>query len=230
MHDTSRTVATLLLGGALALGASACAPAQAEELRIGFLAPKHRHLHRSSASTCATASRCIWTSTRACSAAAKVKFIVEDTQGKPDTAVAKANKLILQDKVHMLVGGVLATTGYALAPVADAEKMLYIGSIATADDLGAAQVDKYPYMVRPTWVPSQPNHPLGQWACDQGYKKVVTIAADYAFGYETAGRLPADLRGLRRQGHPEDLAADRHQGLRTLYPDASRAMPTPSSR
>ena len=56
-----------------------------------------------------------------------VKFIVEDTQGKPDTAVAKANKLILQDKVDMLVGGVLATTGYALAPVATQHKVLYIG-------------------------------------------------------------------------------------------------------
>ncbi len=31
-----------------------------------------------------------------------VKFIVEDEQGKPDTAVTKAKKLILQDKVHML--------------------------------------------------------------------------------------------------------------------------------
>ena len=35
--------------------------------------------------------------------------------------------------------------------------------------------------------PSLPNHPLGQWACDKGYKKVVTIAADYAFGYEQHG-------------------------------------------
>ena len=34
---------------------------------------------------------------------------------------------------------------------------------------------------------SQPSHPLGQWACDQGYKKVVSVAADYAFGYEVAG-------------------------------------------
>ena len=49
---------------------------------------------------------------------ATVKFIVEDEQAKPDTAVTKAKKLILQDKVHMLVGGLLASSGYALAPVA----------------------------------------------------------------------------------------------------------------
>ena len=114
-------------------------------------------------------------------------MIVEDDQGKPDTGVTKANKLILSDKVHMLVGGVLATTGYALAPVATREKMLYIGSIATADDLGQRDFEKYPYMVRPTFVPSQPSHPLGQWACEQGYKRIAIIAADYAFGHETAG-------------------------------------------
>ena len=87
----------------------------------------------------------------------------------------------------MLVGGVLATTGYALAPVSTREKMLYIGSIATADDLGQRDFDKYPYMVRPTFVPSQPAHPLGQLACEQGYKRIAIVAADYAFGHETAG-------------------------------------------
>ena len=136
---------------------------------------------------------------------AKVTLIVEDDQGKPDTGVTKANKLILSDKVHMLVGGVLATTGYALAPVATREKMLYIGSIATADDLGQRDFDKYPYMVRPTFVPSQPAHPLGQWACEQGYKRIAIIAADYAFGHETpaASRRrsrTAAARSCRRSG------------------------------
>jgi branched-chain amino acid transport system substrate-binding protein len=42
-------------------------------------------------------------------------------------------------------------------------------------------------LIRTSWSSSQPHHPLGQWACDQGYKKVVTIAADYAFGYEVVG-------------------------------------------
>ena len=59
----------------------------------------------------------------------------------------------------------------------------------------------------------------GQWACDQGYKKIVAVAADYAFGYEQVGGFQKTLRGLRRQNHPEDLAAARHQGLRPLHPD-----------
>ena len=73
-------------------------------------------------------------------------------------------------------------------------------------------------MIRTGWTSSQPHHPLGQWACDQGYKKIAAIAADYAFGYEVGRRLPEGVRGLRRQDRPENLAAARHQGLRPYIP------------
>lgn len=118
---------------------------------------------------------------------AHVKVIVEDSTGKPDTAVTKAKKLILQDKVHMIVGGVLATEGYALAPVSTNEKTVYIPSVAAADNLTQRDLKDYPYMIRTGWSSSQPHHALGQWACDNGYKTIVSIAADYAFGYEAAG-------------------------------------------
>ena len=87
----------------------------------------------------------------------------------------------------MFIGGVLASTGYALAPVSTSEKTIYIASIPAADDLTQRQLDKYPYFIRTGWSSSQPTHPMGQWACDQGYKKIAIVAADYAFGYEQAG-------------------------------------------
>ena len=116
-----------------------------------------------------------------------MKFIVEDDQAKPDAGVTKAKKLALQDKVHMFIGGVLASTGYALAPVSTELKTIYIASIPAADDLTQRQLSKYPYFFRTGWSSSQPNHPYGQWACDQGYKKIAAVAADYAFGYEQVG-------------------------------------------
>ena len=161
---------------------------------------------------------------------ADVKFIVEDEQGKPDTAVTKAKKLILQDKVHMFVGGLLASTGYALAPVSTAEKTLYISSVAAADDLTQRDLAKYPYFIRTGWTSSQPSHPFGQWACDQGYKKIVAIAADYAFGYEVVGGFQRAFEACGGKIDPEDLAAARHQGLRALHPDHEGRMPTRSSR
>jgi branched-chain amino acid transport system substrate-binding protein len=118
---------------------------------------------------------------------AQVKFIVEDTAGKPDTAVTKAKKLILQDKVHMIAGGLLASTGYALAPVSTSEKVVYVNPVAAADDLTQRDLAKYPLHIRTGWTSSQPSHPFGQWACEQGYKKIAAIGADYAFGYEVIG-------------------------------------------
>ncbi len=185
MNGILSRLAALACVGTLAAGACA-APAAAEDLTIGFLAPR-TGIFTQLGVDMTNGFQMYLDEHGGKLGGMTVKFIVEDTQGKPDIAVAKANKLILQDKVTMLVGGVLATTGYALAPISTREKMLYIGSIATADNLGQRDFDKYPYMVRPTFVPSQPSHPLGQWACEQGYKRVATVAADYAFGHETLG-------------------------------------------
>ena len=101
-------------------------------------------------------------------------------------AVTKARKLVLQDKVQTFVGGLLASTGYALAPVSTSES-IYIIPVAASDDLTQRDAGKFPYLIRTGWTSSQPSHPFGQWACDQGYKKIAAIGADYAFGYEVIG-------------------------------------------
>ncbi len=175
-----------LLGGCLALSLSVSVPARADDLRIGFLSPTTGFLSQTGQDM-VHGFQLYLDDHNGMLGGAKVDLIVEDTQGKPDVAVTKAKKLVLQDHVDMFIGGVLASTGYALAPVSTEEKTVYISSIAAADDLSQRQLSKYPYFIRTTWASSQPNHPLGQWACDQGYKKVVTIAADYAFGYESVG-------------------------------------------
>ena len=183
------TLSTRLLSlAALAIAAASAAPAQAQtpELKIGFLAPR-TGIFTQLGTDMVNGFELYLSEHNGMLGGAKVNFVVEDDQGKPDVDVAKAKKLILQDKVDMLVGAVLASSAYALAPVSTEYKMLYMGTVSTADDLAQRQVDKYPYLVLAGWVPSQPNHPLGQWACDQGYKKIVAIAADYAFGYEQMG-------------------------------------------
>ena len=49
----------------------------------------------------------------------KIELIVEDSEGTPATALTKARKLVEQDRVHVLTGGLLASTGYALQPFVD---------------------------------------------------------------------------------------------------------------
>jgi branched-chain amino acid transport system substrate-binding protein len=172
--------------GGLALGLSMSAPAKAEELRIGFLAPM-TGIFAQIGKDMVNGFELYLAEHGNKLGGADVKFIVEDEQGKSDTAVTKAKKLVLQDKAQMFIGGLLASTGYALAPVSNSEKTLYISSVPAADDLTQRQLTKYPYFFRTTWTSSQPTHAIGQWACDQGYKRVVSIAADYAFGYEQQG-------------------------------------------
>jgi branched-chain amino acid transport system substrate-binding protein len=179
-----RQIAPLLLGGSFALGA--ITTANSEELRIGFLAPT-TGIFAQIGKDMVDGFQMYLNEHNNKLGGADVKFIVEDEQGKPDTAVTKAKKLILQDKVHFFVGGLLASTGYALAPVSTAEKVLYISSVAAADDLTQRDLAKYPNFIRTSWTSSQPSHPFGQWACEQGFKKVTAIGADYAFGYEVVG-------------------------------------------
>jgi branched-chain amino acid transport system substrate-binding protein len=175
----------VLLGG-LVLGLSMNAPAKAEELRIGFIAPM-TGIFAQIGKDMVNGFEMYLAEHNNKLGGADVKFIVEDNQGKSDAAVTKAKKLVLSDKVNMFIGGLLASTGYALAPVSNSEKTLYIASIPAADDLTQRQASKYPLFFRTTWTSSQPTHAIGQWACDQGYKKVTTIGADYAFGYEQVG-------------------------------------------
>jgi len=178
-----RKAGPLFLGG---LALATAAPAGAEELRIGFLAPT-TGIFAAVGKDMVDGFQMYLDQVKGNFHGAQIKFIVEDEQAKPDVAVTKAKKLILQDKVHMIVGGLLASTGYALAPVSTSEKTLYISPVAAADDLTQRDLAKYPWFIRTGWTSSQPSHPFGQWACDQGYKKIVTIGADYAFGYEVIG-------------------------------------------
>lgn len=116
----------------------------------------------------------------------QVEVIVEDTQGKPDVALTKLRKLVESDKVQVLAGGLFAHVGYALAPKVDEYRVPMLYPVMAADDLTQRQPAKW--VVRTGWTSSQPSHPFGEWVVKTlGYKKVVTIGMDYAFGWEVVG-------------------------------------------
>jgi branched-chain amino acid transport system substrate-binding protein len=172
---------TLILAGVFA-----ATPTMGQELKIGFLAPM-TGIFAQIGKDMENGFQMYLDEQKGSFAGAKVTFIVEDEEGKPPVGVRKAEKLARQDHVHMMVGGLLASTGYAIAPVSTRLKTVYIPSVPAADDLTQRDLKDYPYMVRTGWTSSQPHHPLGKWACDNGYKRVVAIAADYAFGHEVVG-------------------------------------------
>ena len=135
----SRT-AVALLGVWLAFAAGLAPAVAQQELRIGLLSPITGFLSQTGQDM-THGFQLYLDQHNGVLGGAKVKLIVEDTTGKPDEAVAKAKKLVLQDHVDMIIGGVLASTGYALAPVSTELKTVYISSIAAADDLTQRQLE-----------------------------------------------------------------------------------------
>jgi hypothetical protein len=144
MTSASRKLQSILMTTAVAVGLGLSAPAGAEELRIGYLAPLTGGLAQTGIDM--RDGFLLYLEQHGNKLGGMdVKLIIEDEQGKGDVAVTKAKKLVLQDKVHMLIGGVLASTGYALAPVSTELKTMYIPSIPAADDLTQRQLKDFPY-------------------------------------------------------------------------------------
>lgn len=116
----------------------------------------------------------------------KIELIIDDTEAKPAVAMTKVRKQVTKDRVHVLIGGLMASTGYALKPYVDREKIPAIYAVMASDDL--TQRERGKWIVRTGWTSSQPSHPFGHYAATKlGFKKIVTIGYDYAFGWEVIG-------------------------------------------
>lgn len=115
-----------------------------------------------------------------------VQLFIEDTEATPQNAITKMRKFVEHDKVHFVVGYLLAFEGYAVRDYVDKNQVPLFLPIVAADDL--TQRKGSPYIVRMTWTSSQPNHPFGEYAYKTlKYRRMVTVGQDYAFGWENVG-------------------------------------------
>jgi branched-chain amino acid transport system substrate-binding protein len=116
----------------------------------------------------------------------KVEVIVEDSQGQPNVALTKLQKLVESDRVHILVGEIFAHIGYAMAPKVEEYRIPMLYPVIAADDLTQRKPAKW--IVRTGWASSQPSHPFGEYVAKTlGYKRIAVIGMDYAFGWEVVG-------------------------------------------
>ncbi len=116
----------------------------------------------------------------------EIQLIVEDNEAIPAVSLTKARKLVESDKVHLMAGALLSSTGYALAPYIDSMQIPMVYPIVSADDLTQRLGTKW--VVRTSYTGSQPNHPFGEYAYHTlGYRTIATIALDYSFGWESVG-------------------------------------------
>ena len=115
-----------------------------------------------------------------------IELVIEDDEAIPAVGLTKARKLIERDHVQLMTGALLSSTGYALAPYIDAMKVPMIYPVVSADDLTQRRPSRW--IIRTGWTGSQPNHAFGEYAYRTlKRRKIVTIALDYAFGWESVG-------------------------------------------
>jgi branched-chain amino acid transport system substrate-binding protein len=116
----------------------------------------------------------------------KVEVILEDNEGNPAAALVKARKLVENDRVHMIAGVILSNVAYALVPYIEGQEIPTMYPINSADDLTQRKRPKW--LIRTGFSAGGNMHPFGEYAAKVlGYKKVVTVGLDYAFGWETVG-------------------------------------------
>ena len=116
----------------------------------------------------------------------QIQLIVEDDEAIPAVTLTRARKLVESDGVHLMAGTLLSSSGYALAPYIDAQQIPIVYPVVSADDLTQRRRSKW--VIRTGWTASQANHAFGEYAYRTlGYRRVATIALDYAFGWESIG-------------------------------------------
>ncbi|HEV2440481.1 MAG TPA: ABC transporter substrate-binding protein [bacterium] len=113
-----------------------------------------------------------------------IELLVEDDQGLPGPSLTKARKLVELEKVDLLSGPLAASSGYVLRDYVDEQRIPALFPVVSSDDLTQRKTSAW--VVRTGWTSSQPNHPFGEYAAKTlHYKRIATIAYDFAFGWET---------------------------------------------
>lgn len=134
----------------------------------------------------------------------KVEIFIGDTEGKPEKGITALKKLVLDDKVDVLVGEYSSGVGLALQPYLPNYKIVFIGSgmasIALTDNV-KKDYAKYKYFFR-----NMINSDVRQqkWAYkflkefvngELGYKKFAILSEATKWTEEYAPNLKKDLEG-----------------------------------
>ena len=107
-----------------------------------------------------------------------------------------------QDHVELLLGGAGTSAAYLLRDTAEASKLVYIDTNASANALtrataGCAPSCKSTFVFRSAPSSWQMSEPLGEWAAKNGLRDYFVVNADDAFGTESAAGF---IEGLAKSG------------------------------
>jgi branched-chain amino acid transport system substrate-binding protein len=115
----------------------------------------------------------------------EIEFAVVDDESEPPKGPENANKLVMRDKVDVLVGTVHSGVVMGMVKVArDNDTLLLIPNAGVAEATGALCA---PNIFRASFSNWQPAYAAGKVAASRGLKKAVSLTWKYAAGEDSAG-------------------------------------------
>jgi branched-chain amino acid transport system substrate-binding protein len=112
----------------------------------------------------------------------EIRYFFVDDESDPAKATENANRLVVRDRVDVLVGTVHSGVALAMARVARQRDTLFIVPNAGADDLTGSLCA--PNLFRTSFSNWQPAYGMGKATADLGHKTAVTLTWNYAAGQE----------------------------------------------
>ncbi len=175
-----RSLAATALGCSLALGSSLAAAA--DPVKIGVLLPYTGTFARLGESITNGMKLAVEQAGNKLGGR-DVEYVVVDSEAKPAKAPENMNKLVVGERVDLVVGPVHSGVAMGMLKVAREENALMI--IPNAGLNVATGKLCAPNVFRTSFSAWQTTYPMGQIAYDRGYRKVVTMAWNYSFGKES---------------------------------------------
>lgn len=114
----------------------------------------------------------------------KVELVLEDSVN-PQTASAKAERLVERDKVSMIIGEISSASGLAIGQVANRLRTVFINTGCNSDALRGANCNPFMFHIEAAnsmYVEAAGNYFLRENLVKG--KKWFTLTADYAFGHD----------------------------------------------
>jgi branched-chain amino acid transport system substrate-binding protein len=124
----------------------------------------------------------------------KIEVISEDDETKPAPAVRKAEKLILQDDVKLLIGAVSSGATLAVMDVTKKHKTIHWNSVSCAEFMRTTKFHKYYFSNQPD-SRMQANG-LAKYIVDKMGKRTYIFYTDYAMGQSDARQFKTALEKL----------------------------------
>ncbi len=106
-----------------------------------------------------------------------------DDQGKPEEAAIAATRLIVNDKVTVLLGEVMTSPSLAMAPIADANRTPMVSSSATGPRVTRDQGKLRPYVFRVCFIDSFQGMVMARFARENLKVSRVAILRDVGTDY-----------------------------------------------